>query len=705
MNKPWYKNLHRFGQVNLTESDPLHDHLPEWMDHWKETRIQGIIINCGGIVSYCQTDDPTQYKAKYLGDLDLYEKFSNAARSLGLVVIARMDINQREKAFFEDHLEWFTRDKHGEPIMKNDRYVTCVNSGYYKTYIPEVLRKYIQKYRPDGFADNSWKGLGRNRICYCDNCRERFMKDKGLSLPEAVSWEDPVYKIWVDWSYQCRLENWDLFNAVTREVDDDCLWCGMIHADPTNTVESFMDIRTLAQRSKIIFSDHQTRDALGGFEQNALNGNLFHSITGSDTIILESIAHYFRGRYTFRLTSSTDKEIHAWMNSGVAGGISPWFHHVGAGMLDKRALKITVSEFQWHEKNERYLYNRENKAVVGVVWDQDNTIYYGQDKKMERTGHPWVGFCKALSRAGIPFVPIHSKDIARYSEQINTLILPQIAVLDEEPQKAVCEFLDNGGNLILSGETACLDQKGNPLSHSRLLEKLGLRHLGKGTGIGSDGPLDWADHSSHSYLLPHETHPVFAGFEDAHVLPFGGYIHEVESTGLLKGICGYVPPFPIIPPEFSWIREETSALTAVFVGTLASGSRIIYLAADIDRCYGMGGAPDHQKLLENMVLWAAGERLSVRVESDAHINCNVYEKDGQTILHLVNLAGCDGPVGGLTYIPDIFDVKVKFTCARPPASITRTVDPGIAMYEDGYIRLDRLKEKEMLAISFDENDI
>ena len=49
---PWYKRTFLWGQTNLTEDDPEKGDLDFWIDYWKKTGVEGVIINCGGIVSY-----------------------------------------------------------------------------------------------------------------------------------------------------------------------------------------------------------------------------------------------------------------------------------------------------------------------------------------------------------------------------------------------------------------------------------------------------------------------------------------------------------------------------------------------------------------------------------------------------------------------------------------------------------------------------
>ena len=53
-------------------------------------------------------------------------------------------------------------------------------------YIPDVLTEIIEKYRPEGFADNSWKGLEGIPSAIAAIVGNKFKEECGLELPERV---------------------------------------------------------------------------------------------------------------------------------------------------------------------------------------------------------------------------------------------------------------------------------------------------------------------------------------------------------------------------------------------------------------------------------------------------------------------------------------------------------------------------------------
>ena len=113
--EPWYRRTYRWGQTNITEKDPVRYDIPWWREFWKRTRVQGVIINAGGIVAYYPSKYPLQHRAEFLGDRDLYGDLAKAAHEDGLTVVARMDSNRTAEDFFKAHPAWFARNSSGNP--------------------------------------------------------------------------------------------------------------------------------------------------------------------------------------------------------------------------------------------------------------------------------------------------------------------------------------------------------------------------------------------------------------------------------------------------------------------------------------------------------------------------------------------------------------------------------------------------------------
>src|SRR5690606_30112287 len=128
-----------------------------------------------------------------------------------------------------------------------------------------------------------------------------------------------------------------------------------------------------------------------------------------------------------------EPEVRMWMLEGFAGGVQPWWHHVGADQQDRRMLKTAEPIMRWHEANEEYLLNRRPVANVGLVWSQRNMDFFGRDEGGAMVDEPWNGMGQAMIHHRIPYLPVHVDDIASDAELhgLKLLILPNVGALSD----------------------------------------------------------------------------------------------------------------------------------------------------------------------------------------------------------------------------------------------------------------------------------
>jgi hypothetical protein len=696
---PWYRRAYLWGQTNITEQDPIRYDIAWWRRQWQRTQVQAVIINAGGIVAYYPSRFPLHHQAEFLRGRDLFGELTTAAHADGLFVMARMDSNRAAEDFFQAHPDWFARDREGKPLRAADKYIACINSPYYDEYLPGVLREIIERSRPDGFTDNSWSGLGRESICYCTHCERRFRDATHNALPRGADWDDPIYRAWIGWSYTRRLELWDLNNRVTREAGGpDCIWSGMNSGSVTAQARSFRDLRAIGARADIMMLDHQRRDDDTGFQQNGDTGTRVHGLIGWHKLAPESMAMYQSGPGYYRVASKPAAEARMWMIAGIAGGIQPWWHHVGAYHDDRRMYRTAEPVMRWWKAHQRYLIDRTPVASVGVVWSQQNTDFFGRERPEERVDAPYTGFMHALVRARIPYLPIHIDAIAQHRDTVQVLILPNLGALSDAQAASIRSFVEQGGSLVATGDTGAYDEWGDPRADFALADLFACHRIGAApplraadarTGarggasqsVGAFAPSP----SEHTYLrlTPElrasvdgpeigdepapvgKRHAVLRGFDETDIVAFGGTLSplRVEAGAIVP--LTFVPPFPTYPPESAWMREPKTDIP----GLILSGhgrARVAYMPADLDRRYAREHLPDHAALLANVVRWAAGESIPLAVEGAGLIDCHLYEQPGRLILHLVNLTSEATWRAPLDELIRVGPFTVRVTLPAPP---------------------------------------
>jgi hypothetical protein len=324
---------------------------------------------------------------------------------------------------------------------------------------------------------------------------------------------------------------------------------------------------------------------------------------------------------------------------------------------DRRQYQTAEPIFRWHEKNETFLIDRQPLADVGIVWSQRNHDFHGQGKSMERTMGPYRGVMKALDKAGMSYLPIHADDIGGAASRVKVLILPNIGAMSAAHVSAIEAFVGAGGSVIATGETSCSGEFGEPSADFGLASLFGVHRR-----EGSRGGMEPADmnievSSRHTYLrlapelragvdgprdatAPHAAdrrHAVLDGLDQTDTIPFGGYLPVVAVDDGVEVLATYIPDFPIFPPETSWMRQPRTTLPAITVRTAPSGAKLVWLVADLDRCFARDENAEHAQIITNAVRWAVGPDATVSLDGGlGMISATVYDQQGRTVVHLNN---------------------------------------------------------------------
>ena len=89
------------------------------------------------------------------------------------------------------------------------------------------------------------------------------------------------------------------------------------------------------------------------------------------------------------------------MFAGFAGGIQPWWHHVGAYHDDRRMYRTAEPVMRWHNANERYLVTA--RRWRASAWSgRSRTPTSSAATRRAAVDAPYTGFMHALVRAPHP---------------------------------------------------------------------------------------------------------------------------------------------------------------------------------------------------------------------------------------------------------------------------------------------------------------
>jgi len=172
----------------------------------------------GGCICFYPSKVPLHYRAKYLGNRDMFGEMVKGARALNMSVIARIDPHaMSEKPSPPSRMgRLYRRRQAARHWAATDMYVTCQNGGFMFDFMPAVLKR-----SPTAISRKAFRqSLGRQRHVYCQACRNKFRTATGLELPTTNDPQNPQRKAYIQWTPTCAGNSSSLDDTVKASKKD-----------------------------------------------------------------------------------------------------------------------------------------------------------------------------------------------------------------------------------------------------------------------------------------------------------------------------------------------------------------------------------------------------------------------------------------------------------------------------------------------------
>ncbi|HET6317593.1 MAG TPA: beta-galactosidase trimerization domain-containing protein, partial [Chloroflexota bacterium] len=346
-----------------------------------------------------------------------------------------------------------------------------------------------------------------------------------------------------------------------------------------------------------------------------------------------------------RYTTPAREEMRLWLAGMAAQGGSPWdCLFVGvppSRWWDRRHQDVQEDSFAFLADHEADFAGVESVAEVGVVHSQRTQDRFASGQAAQDAyithfrGWELALFAQHLQWDVVPPSQLRREVLERY----RTIVLPNVACLSDGEAEVLRGYVERGGTLLATYETGCNNADGSRRSTGALDDVLGVRDL----GLPPRGPLP------HAYTRLRTRDGLTAGFEETEVITNEGYVREVGVGEGAQVHATLVPEIVPQPPDLSyptlWENEGT-----LLVSNAYGRGRAVYFANQTDRLNVTSGHPDHQRLLENALVWALSDDPPiVMVEAgspddatEVHATLLRQPSSGNLYVHLVNYSGARG---------------------------------------------------------------
>ncbi|MET7335148.1 family 10 glycosylhydrolase [Nonomuraea sp. NPDC005650] len=644
----WPRTATRWTQLTLAEDDPAHLDVDFWTEVMRDSRSNAACISAGGYIAYYPTRIPFHHRSSFMGDTDPFGALVEAARGLGMHVMARVDPHAVHADAARAHPEWLACDPQGAPIEHwsyPDIWLTCAFTGYHREFITEVTREIVREYDVDAVFANRWEGYGG--ISHSEEAQRSFRDETGFELPEREQDpSDPAWPAYVAWRRRKLSELVAIWDAAVTDLRPHARFIPNLGAFAARDLEP-----ELVRRVYPLFVvDKQGRS---GIEAPWVAGRVAKRSRGlfpDRPIGLIASVGPEHHQHRWKDSVAPPEEVRTWIVDGFAQGAFPWFTKFNATVSDPRWVPAVVEAFDLHARLEPVLSALPITAEVALL-DPGRA-----GKLVPGAAHSFPdedGFYQALVEARIPFELLADQMLtAERLRPYKVLVLANAEHLGEAQCQAVREYVAAGGGLVAAYQSSLYDEHGEPRANFGLADVFGVDLLEP-----VRGPV------KNNYIALTGEHPVNAGF--------GGAERIIGGTRLLKVAAGedtrvpfrFVPDFPDLPMEELYARQAPDAPAVI---TREGPGRVVYFPFDLGAVFWETLQADHGRLIANAVRWALGAEPAATVRGPGLADLAVRRDERGVAVTVVNLTN-----------PMTMRGAIRETIPLPPQTVTVALPPGV----------------------------
>lgn len=639
---PWYRRIRRVGQTNFNEKDPLNANVEAWADYWAGARVDAVALSVSGLIAFYPTEVPYFRRSRWLNGRDLFGECVKAAKARGLRVYARMspDIQPIDDEILRVRPLTYRRNANGGLDVSAPGVArTCQFSTHYSEQQPAIIRELNARYEIDGLYMNGWPSVQR---CYCENCKK-------IGDPNTQVYKDAVLKSATELVAMYK-------RLVTEKNPNNFYSCNL----GGGLSQLGLDQWQLTREAQWYTADNQSREAVvSPVWADAQQVKFARCLMGERAVAAVTGSYGRAGNVLWRNATGEPYENECRMAQTSATGGIIWYHWLGLeqSSKDRRWQKLGNEFFRWHAKNDRHFHNVQSLTKVAILAAPNSNARYDAPSAGDKTD-PIEGMTLALNELRVPFDFLHEQDMTAASMgRYALIVLPNVALLSDAQARALEQYAASGGSLLATFETGLYDENGKERAEFA---------LGELFGISKTGPRQRTKDKTLSNASIHlqeirERNALTAGFEDTEWI--GGPVWRVPLKPVADAAMTFINPYATYPPEAVYAVEPPTDEPAI-VTQDRGGSRLVYLAGDVDATYWRMDNWDLGQQLRNAIAWVLNGRNPVQVDGEGLMEVAAWETEPGFAVHFVNYNGPNAYRGHMRKPLALGPQVVKLTLPR-----------------------------------------
>ncbi len=416
---------------------------------------------------YAYYNSRLQPKCPGLGERDVLRETVAEARQYNLPVIAYC-VLQYCGDTLRQHPDWRMRGPDGKPI---DR--VCYRSGYLdfmKQMLDEMLAYGIAGFHLD-MVD---QGFGLPYGCWCDTCQKQFQTQYGRPMPPGVTW-DADWDRMLEFRYQSSAQFERALRDHVQSVNPQATVDFNYHGNPPFSWE--VGQRPVQHATNGNFVTGET--GVWGFSALGvgLNAEFYRAATPGLPV---QVAIQRGVRMYHDQTTRPLNDIRWELLTLLAHGAFVTMVDKTAydGWLDPVAYeRIGLAFHEARAKREHFGHTPVQE--VGLYFSSRTRDWYGRETPAKYF-QSFQGAHKALVYEHITWGVLLDENVTlERLKNFSIVMLPNVAILSTNEIALFRRYVEEGGNLLLTGFTGLYDEMGQPRKESAVADLIGATLTGR----------------------------------------------------------------------------------------------------------------------------------------------------------------------------------------------------------------------------------
>ncbi len=408
-------------------------------------------------------DSKVARKCPGLGERDVLRETMEEARQHKLPIIAYCVVQQGGH-FLEDHPEYQMIDAAGNRIGR-----FCFNSGYL-----EPMKKLVAEqlaYGIDGFhIDMVDQGFGPPCGCWCDACRAQFQAQYDRPMPGGVTWD----KDW-DRMLEFRYATSERFERELREFIRQQNPAATVdfnyHGNPPFSWE--VGQRPVQHAGTADFVTGET--GVWGFSALTvgLNAEFYRAAFPGHPfqVAIQRGVRMYHDQTTRPLNDMRWEMLTLLSHGAFVTMIDKTAYD---GWLDPVAYE-RIGKALWEARSKRAHFGQDPVREVGLYFSARTRDFVAREDPAKYF-QSFQGAHKACVLEHLPFGVVLDENVTLATlKQFPVVCLPHTGIVSDRELALLKQYVEQGGNLLITGFAGQFDRLGHPLNESRLIELIGAR--------------------------------------------------------------------------------------------------------------------------------------------------------------------------------------------------------------------------------------